>query len=476
MGGGRGNNEGAAAMAAEGSPRMGVEVLAEEGGACTPPVAVPSLAEREEVAGRLVRALVRSELGAEGALGAEGEQFLARELAGAAAALARAGPAVPGDSPPPVSHPPALLLRDFLASPRPLPELEALAGRLLTSILSGESPEEDFRENGGGDVLACLRAEFPMFEEEDIEVALRGACGSLEGAREALLEMFEAELEPRWEDVGEGDGGPGPGTAPGPSMDEANFPGLGGSDGGGAAAAAGARGSGEKGSGSGSSSWATAARTPAAIAAPGADRVGPPRGGGAPSSPSLVSAYRGGRPGGGSAAGVGRVSTGAAVAQDYAQVREEAARHALARNACFEGATRAFQAGNKAAAKELGRKGRWHNEQMKGLHEAAARETFKQRNAPGGGAGGGARTIDLHGLHVAEAVRFLAEELEGQRRGARIFVVVGTGHHSHYTQGGKRGSGGGEIAPRLAAAVEAFLAERGLTFSSPEAGLLQVTV
>ena len=76
-------------------------------------------------------------------------------------------------------------------------------------------------------------------------------------------------------------------------------------------------------------------------------------------------------------------------------------------------------------------------------------------------------------------MRFLAEELEGQRRGARVFVVVGTGHHSHYTQ--KRGDGasaarGGGAAPRLAAAVEAFLAERGLAFSSPEAGLLQVTV
>jgi len=185
---------------------------------------------------------------------------------------------------------------------------------------------------------------------------------------------------------------------------------------------------------------------------------------------------------------VARVSTGAAVAQDYAQAREAAAQHARARNACFEGATRAFQAGNKAAAKELGRKGRWHNEQMKALHEVAARETFRQRNSGAAAGGRGApRTIDLHGLHVAEAVRFLAEELEGQRRGARVFVVVGTGHHSHYTQGkggggpaapGGGGSGGrgGGAAPRLAAAVEAFLAERGLAFSSPEAGLLQVTV
>ena len=442
-----------------GAAAAGPAAAGQEPPPAPPPAPLPSRAEREERAGRLVGALVRRELG-EGALGAEAEGFLARELAGAAAALRRPAPA-PGEEPPPVAHPPALLLRDFLASPRPLPELEALALSLLRSILGDEEEGTGAGAGAGGLAgLACLRDEFPMFEDGALEAAWQGAGGSLDGARAALLEVFEAEFEP------EAPGGPG---APPPRdlpLDEANFPDLGG--------AASARGA----SASGGSSWASAARSPAATAGP------VETGGGGPPPPgrgqALASAYTGGRPGGGASAGAVRVSTGAAVAQDYAQAREEAAQHARARNACFEGATRAFQTGNKAAAKDLGRKGRWHNEQMKALHEAAARQTFRQRNSGAAGGGRGTpRTIDLHGLHVAEAVRFLAEELEGQRRGARVFVVVGTGHHSHYTQ--KRGDGasavrGGGAAPRLAAAVEAFLAERGLAFSSPEGGLLQVTV
>lgn len=454
------------------------------------PAEMPSRAWREEHAGRLVQALVCREVG-EGALGAEGERFLALELAGAAAALRYPAPDPGEEVPPPVSHPPALLLRDFLASPRPLPELEALASSLLRSILGEPLEPGDWEGGRGAPALpeaaldeavsgfSYLQTEFPMFEDRTLEAAWQGAQYSLEGARAALLELFEADpVAALRQDL---------------PLDEANFPGLGGDDhevGAGRGtqgsrktapeqASAASTSPPSAGSGPGGS-WASTARAPPAVGPTegAAATPGQARHKGLPQK-SLASAYRGGHPGGGSSAGVGRVSTGATVAQDYAQAREEAAQHARARNACFEGATRAFQAGNKAAAKELGRKGRWHNEKMKALHEAAARDTFRRRNSGGGAVTrGGHRVIDLHGLHVVEAVRFLAEELEGQGRGRCLFVVVGTGHHSHYTQ--KRdvysSAGGTNIAPRLAAAVEALLTERGLPFSSPEAGLLQVTL
>ena len=44
-------------------------------------------------------------------------------------------------------------------------------------------------------------------------------------------------------------------------------------------------------------------------------------------------------------------------------------------------ATQAYLAGNKAAAKELGAKGREHSEQMKKAHAAASENIFQQRNS-----------------------------------------------------------------------------------------------
>lgn len=45
-------------------------------------------------------------------------------------------------------------------------------------------------------------------------------------------------------------------------------------------------------------------------------------------------------------------------------------------------ATLAYQAGNKALAKELGAKGRAANEAMKAAHAAASADIFASRNAP----------------------------------------------------------------------------------------------
>lgn len=77
-------------------------------------------------------------------------------------------------------------------------------------------------------------------------------------------------------------------------------------------------------------------------------------------------------------------------------------------------ATQAFQVGNKALAKELGAKGRWHADQMKEAHAHASSQIFLQRNGMGPGAVGGVpmcggggdqpALFDLHGLHVTEAL------------------------------------------------------------------------
>ena len=56
-------------------------------------------------------------------------------------------------------------------------------------------------------------------------------------------------------------------------------------------------------------------------------------------------------------------------------------------------ATQAYVAGQKALAKELGSKGRWHADQMRAAHSSASQAIFSQRNA-------GSRP-SLQGAHCA---------------------------------------------------------------------------
>lgn len=180
--------------------------------------------------------------------------------------------------------------------------------------------------------------------------------------------------------------------------------------------------------------------------------------------------------------GIQRFSTGATVAAEYAELRADARDHARLRNACFQNATQAYLAGNKALAKELGAKGRWHNEQMKAAHATAAADTFSRRNAAvfesstlaagrshRGGVGNAEAevpTIDLHGLHVSEALDHLEQTLEQLQRHSSVRsvrIVVGVGQH-------------GKVPARLPAAVKRFLTDRRVSCREPYAGLLEVTL
>lgn len=174
-----------------------------------------------------------------------------------------------------------------------------------------------------------------------------------------------------------------------------------------------------------------------------------------------------------------KFSTGTSVAAEYAEARAEARDHARARNVCFENATQAYISGNKALAKELGAKGRWHNERMKLLHAQAANETFSRRNAATlagthsssssrshNGSSGAPPTIDLHGLHVSEALHHLDRALENlqQRRVSKARVVVGVGQH-------------GKVPARLKTAVEGHLSGIWkLRYREPYEGLLEVNL
>lgn len=170
------------------------------------------------------------------------------------------------------------------------------------------------------------------------------------------------------------------------------------------------------------------------------------------------------------------LETGEAVANMYTDMREEARDHARVRNAYFEQARQAYLIGNKALAKELSAKGQWHNEQMKMAHGKAAEAIFQQRNSPllQLSRDGQSRMIDLHGLHVSEAIPLLKRELSALKMASRntskrqcIYVCVGTGHHTK----------GSRTPARVPIAIERYLAEEErLQFSEVQPGMLRVIV
>jgi hypothetical protein len=86
---------------------------------------------------------------------------------------------------------------------------------------------------------------------------------------------------------------------------------------------------------------------------------------------------------------------------------------------------------------------------------------------------GQARLLDLHGLHVNEAIPVLKREIAQLRLNVRstqqreqVFICVGTGHHTK----------GSRTPARLPIAVQRYLAEEHLPFTETQPGMLRVIV
>ncbi|KAE8714053.1 Polyadenylate-binding protein-interacting protein 7 [Hibiscus syriacus] len=159
----------------------------------------------------------------------------------------------------------------------------------------------------------------------------------------------------------------------------------------------------------------------------------------------------------------------------YSELREEARDHARLRNAYFEQARQAFLIGNKTLAKELSVKGQMYNMHMKEAHGKAQESIYQHRNpVPLENFRGQERMIDLHGLHVSEALHMLKHELSVLRGTARaaaqllqVYICVGTGHHTR----------GARNPARLPVAVQRYLLEEeGLDYTEPQPGLLRVVI
>jgi DNA-nicking Smr family endonuclease len=156
------------------------------------------------------------------------------------------------------------------------------------------------------------------------------------------------------------------------------------------------------------------------------------------------------------------VQTGESVSNLYEENRAEARDLARVRNVCYEQATTAFLSGNKALAKELSAKGKEAAKAMKQAHEQASNQIYSERNNRN------TNTIDLHGLHVAEALQILKRELGtgGGKLSGEISILVGTGHHTK----------GSRTPSRLPRSVEEWLISQNIHFTEPVSGEFLVRV
>ncbi|NXH50106.1 N4BP2 protein, partial [Dicaeum eximium] len=120
----------------------------------------------------------------------------------------------------------------------------------------------------------------------------------------------------------------------------------------------------------------------------------------------------------------------------YDDLRAEAFCHQQKRQECLKKAGEAYRMGMKPVAAFYAHQGRLHEQKMKEANHAAAVQIFERVNAsllP-------MNVLDLHGLHVDEAVNQLSRVLqekseEYQQTGGKPYLIVITGRGSH-SQGG----------------------------------------
>ena len=97
-------------------------------------------------------------------------------------------------------------------------------------------------------------------------------------------------------------------------------------------------------------------------------------------------------------------------------------KHCELRKKYFEESQKAFEAGDKAKAKELSEKGKKEDAKVKALQDKAAKKIFRTKNKKNP-----IHTIDLHGLQVAPAIRIVEERyqlLTTSHKDEKAFTVI----------------------------------------------------
>ncbi|KFO88657.1 NEDD4-binding protein 2, partial [Buceros rhinoceros silvestris] len=149
----------------------------------------------------------------------------------------------------------------------------------------------------------------------------------------------------------------------------------------------------------------------------------------------------------------------------YEDLRAEAFCHQQKRQECLKKAGEAYRMGMKSVAAFYAHQGRLHEQKMKEANHAAAVQIFEKVNTallP-------MNVLDLHGLHVDEAVNQLSRVLqekseEYQQTGGKPYLCVITGRGSH-SQGG---------VARIRPAAIRYLTSHNFRFTEIKPGCLKV--
>jgi len=115
--------------------------------------------------------------------------------------------------------------------------------------------------------------------------------------------------------------------------------------------------------------------------------------------------------------------------EDPNVLRNKASKEAEARNACYDAATKAYKSGNKKEASELSARGKKHDIIMRSYNQAACDFIFAENNKI---FKGDLNTIDLHGLHVKEALKKAEEHLIAAKTAKikQTKIITGKGNNS----------------------------------------------